>query len=306
MTEALYNSNEEVDVPQLAEHLETSHLPAGVVTKMHSTLAAIGVVAEQPVSVAKQAVLPILPAVSDEKPKRKQSGVPTSDLVLSTHLGDNAGIFPDILALHVPVGSVVADITYGKGVFWRNVDLTQYALLKSDLKLGQCWTKLPYDKASIDAIVFDPPYMEGLYRKSNEALAGGGTHLAFQKAYSNSSTQKPDAPRKYHDAVLEAYLSVIPELKRVLKPSGKFIVKCQDEVSANRQKLTHVELIWAYEKAGFYCKDLFVLMRRNAPAISRLVKQEHARKNHSYFLIFERQDHKKSLAYSNFSDWLRD
>jgi len=105
---------------------------------------------------------------------------------------------------------------------------------------------------------------------------------------------------------LETYLSVLPEVKRLLRPSGKFIVKCQDEVSANRQKLTHVELIWAFEKHGLYCKDLFVVVRQNAPVVSRLIKQEHARKNHSYFLVFERQDHRKSLWYSNFADWLRE
>ena len=30
-----------------------------------------------------------------------------------------------------------------------------------------------------------------------------------------------------------------------------------------------------------------LLVRRNAPGVSRLVKQVHARKNHSYLLVFE-------------------
>lgn len=241
-----------------------------------------------------------------EKNRRTQGGEATSKLVTSCHLGDNSGIFPQILDLHVPKGSIVADITYGRGVFWKNVPKDEYTLLPSDLKLGMSWDNLPYEDQSVDAIVFDPPYMEGLYRKTKEALAGSGSHKAFQSAYSNGDVQAEKPQRKYHDAVLEAYLSVIPEIKRLLRPSGKFIVKCQDEVSANRQKLTHVELIWAYEHHGFYCKDLFVVMRTNAPVVSRLIKQEHARKSHSYFLVFERQDHQKKLSYSNFSGWLRD
>lgn len=285
---------------------DLSHLPESVVSNMKLTLSKIAVDSNQAAVVARQMPLPIDDKMPLQKKRRTQSGVATSDVVLSTHHGDNAGIFPEILALHVPIGSIIADITYGKGAFWRNIDLSKYDLRKSDLKLGQSWTDLPYLDATMDAVVFDPPYMEGLYRKTNEALAGSGTHSAFQNAYSNSSVQSGQEIRKYHDAVLQAYLSVLPELKRILKPSGKFIVKCQDEVSANRQKLTHVELIWAYEHQGFYCKDLFVVMRRNAPAVSRLIKQEHARKNHSYFLVFERQDHRKKLAYSNFSDWLRD
>lgn len=240
------------------------------------------------------------------KIRRIQGGESTSNVITSCHLGDNSGIFPQILDLHVPKGSVVADITYGRGVFWKNVPRSDYTLLESDLKLGTAWDNLPHDDQSVDALVFDPPYMEGLYRPSKDSLAGSGTHQSFQDAYSTGEAQTKKPERKYHDAVLQAYLSVIPEVKRLLRPSGKFIVKCQDEVSANRQKLTHVELIWAYEHQGFYCKDLFVVMRTNAPVVSRLIKQEHARKSHSYFLVFERQDHQKKLSYSNFSDWLLD
>lgn len=72
----------------------------------------------------------------------------------------------------------------------------------------------------------------------------------------------------------------------MLRPRGTLIVKCQDEVSANRQNLTHVEIINEYCRMGFYCKDLFVLTRPNRPGVSRLLKQIHARKNHSYFLVF--------------------
>ena len=87
------------------------------------------------------------------------------------------------------------------------------------------------------------------------------------------------------------------EALRVLKRGGKFILKCQDEVSANLQRLTHVELINWYEGLGFYTKDLFVVVRSNKPGISRLVKQEHARKNHSYFLVFAKDpDAKKRLS----------
>jgi hypothetical protein len=237
--------------------------------------------------------------------RRKARGVATSDVVVSAHLSDNSEVFPQLMDLHVEKGSTVADITYGLGVFWRKIGRTKYKVLASDLKIGQCWKSLPYESGSVDAVVFDPPYMEGLYRKTKEAMAGSGSHTAFQNAYSDGSLTPGSSERKYHDAVLAAYLSVMPEVLRILRPAGKFIVKCQDEVSANRQKLTHVELIWAYEKMGFYCKDIFIVVRRNAPVISRLIKQKHARKNHSYFLVFERQDHRKKLDYSNFSDWLR-
>ncbi len=59
-------------------------------------------------------------------------------------------------------------------------------------------------------------------------------------------------------------------------------------MSANKQRLTHVEIISAYESLGLYAKDLFVVVRKNRPVVSRLKKQIHARKNHSYFLVFQK------------------
>ena len=82
------------------------------------------------------------------------------------------------------------------------------------------------------------------------------------------------------------YLKAGGQALRVLRPYGVFIVKCQDEVSANLQNLTHVELINEFTEQGFHAKDLFVLVRPNRPSVSRILRQEHARKNHSYFLVF--------------------
>jgi hypothetical protein len=128
--------------------------------------------------------------------------------------------------------------------------------------------------------------MEGFYRRDEGHLAGGGSHGAFRRAYSHE--QATEGGPKWHDAVTQMYLEAGAEAWRVLRRGGILIVKCQDEVSANKQRLTHVEIVTGYEDTGFYCKDLFVLVRPNAPGVSRLVKQVHARKNHSYFLVFEK------------------
>ena len=37
----------------------------------------------------------------------------------------------------------------------------------------------------------------------------------------------------------------------------------------------------------YYAKDIFVMIRRNRPGVTRIIKQLHARKNHSYFLVFQ-------------------
>ena len=229
------------------------------------------------------------------KPRRVAGGVTTSDVALSAHVSGNAEVFPQILALHVPVGSTVADVTWGKGVFWTNVPRGRYDLKATDIQMGVDCRKLPYDDTSIDCVVLDPPYMEGLFRKSEGHMAGGGSHAAFRANYSDGKATTEDGP-KWHAAVTDLYFKAGAEAFRVLRPEGILIVKCQDEVSANRQWLTHVEIINEYERLGFYCKDLFVVVRTNTPVVARLMNQAHARKNHSYFLVFLKTAKRKSRA----------
>jgi len=220
-----------------------------------------------------------------KKNKRKSpEGVTTSDIILSAHVSGNAAVFRQVLALHVPEGSTVADVTYGKGVFWHGVPKGLYKVKATDLQTGVDCRKLPYKKGSIDCVVLDPPYMEGLYRRSSDNLAGSGSHAAFRNSYSTGEATK-NGP-KYHAAVLDLYFRAGKEAARVLRDRGVLIVKCQDEVSANLQRLTHIEIIEKYREYGFFPKDLFVVVRSNRPAVSRILKQEHARKNHSYFLVF--------------------
>ena len=218
------------------------------------------------------------------KGKRVQGGVATTDVVMSAFAAGNADVFPKILELHVPEGSKIADVTYGNGVFWKNVDTSKYELLPTDIATGIDCRELPYSEGSVDALVLDPPYMEGLLRTNKSHKAGNGSFSAFREYYSNGD-EKNSGP-KWHAAVTDLYYKSGEEAYRVLKENGVMIVKCQDEVSANKQWLTHVEIINYYEKIGFYIKDLFVVVRQNKAGITRLKKQVHARKNHSYFLVF--------------------
>lgn len=224
-----------------------------------------------------------------EQKKRSVTGKSSTDLILSSYTRNNEEIFPLILSLYVPIGSTIADVTYGKGVFWKKVNQNDYTLLFSDIKTGVDCRSLPYENQSIDCVVIDPPYMEGFYRRNTAHLAGNGTFSAFREAYSDGSIypQKEGTP-KYHDAVLDMYYSAGYEALRVLKRKGILIIKCQDEVSANKQHLTHVEIINEYTKHNLIVEDLFVMIRNNKPNISTLKRQVHARKNHSYFLVFRK------------------
>lgn len=213
-----------------------------------------------------------------------RNGSPTTDLVLSAYLDTNDAIFPRILQLYVKPGSKVADVTYGQGVFWRNVPPKSYHLHATDIQRGVDCRNLPYRNRQMDCVVLDPPYMH-----TPGGTAHTSTHAAFEKHYRNNVSGNQTGS-KYHEAVLDLYRDAGREAHRVLKNRGVFIVKCQDEVCANRQRFTHIELIQMYQEMGFVAEDLFVIVRSNRPGVSRMVRQVHARKNHSYFLVFWKRD----------------
>ena len=217
--------------------------------------------------------------------RRVRNGEPTNDLILSAYADGNDRLFPRILDLYITPGSLVADVTYGKGVFWRHVPEGRYDLLPTDILSGIDCRKLPYEDGAIDCVVLDPPYMHS---------PGGSAHVAspFEDHYRNNGSGNQTAS-KYHEAVLDLYREAGQEAHRVLRDRGVLIVKCQDEVCANRQRFTHVEIMTAYADMGFVAEDLFVTVRNNRPGVSRTVRQVHARKNHSYFLVFWKSDDSK-------------
>lgn len=219
------------------------------------------------------------PTQTKKRARIVQNGLPTNELVLSAHVGGNESVFPQILSLYVPQSSLIADVTYGDGVFWRNIPEHQYRVLGTDIQTGVDCRDLPYDDGEIDCVVLDPPYMHS---------PGGTAHQsqrAFEQYYRNNETGN-NTTSKYHEAVLELYVAAGVEAHRVLRERGVLIVKCQDEVCSNRQRFTHVEIMESYSRLGFIPEDLFVVVRNNRPGVSRTIRQVHARKNHSYFLVF--------------------
>ena len=166
--------------------------------------------------------------------RKVQNGAPTNNLVRSAYVEGNAKVFPLILDLYLAQGSVVADVTYGKGAFWRNVTPGKYELRATDILDGVDCRDLPYEDETIDCVVLDPPYMHS---------PGGTTHtgqMAFEEHYRNNGTGNNtgnNTGKKYHEAVVELYKESGAEAFRVLRERGVFIVKCQDEVMHQSAKI---------------------------------------------------------------------
>lgn len=188
--------------------------------------------------------------------------------VLTAVIGTNADLLPKIFELYAKPGYKIADVTYGKGVFWRQIDQSQYEVFATDLQTGMDFRSLPYETGSIDVLILDPPYMHG----------GGTVKASINDCYKNQNTS--------HESVIRLYAGGILEAARVLVKKGRIIVKCQDEIESGLQRLSHIEVVNLLELFGFRILDIFVLVQTSVPAM-REEYQKSARKNHSYAIVAE-------------------
>ena len=119
--------------------------------------------------------------------------------------------------------------------------------------------------------MFDPPFLVGYTKTKPTGLIGERFHgFAYIKD------------------LLDFYDESLVEFQRVLKKKGILVFKCQDTVSSGKQYLSHVHIINKAEELGFYCKDMFVLLAKSRMIGHNHKNQKHARKFHSYFLVFEK------------------
>lgn len=188
--------------------------------------------------------------------------------ILTARQGSNADLLRDVFLLYVPDGVVVADVTYGRGVFWKYIDRSKYHVLQSDIQEGIDLRALPYAAASVDVLILDPPYMHG----------GKTVKSSINKCYKNENGS--------HESVMRLYTGGILEAARVLKRRGKIIIKTQDEIESGRQRLSHIEIAQLLEILGFRVIDLLLLVQRTVPTM-REQYQKSARKNHSYAIVAE-------------------
>lgn len=195
--------------------------------------------------------------------------------VLTAHTGNNAQVFPSVLRLYVPDGSDVLDMTFGRGVFWKEVPWGLYKLRTNDLATRADtqadFRTMPYADGAFDAVILDPPYMH----------SGGSIKRSLDSCYRNG-----ERGGSWRD-ILPMYLAGSAEAWRLLRVGGVLILKVQDTVVNHRQFFLHAELL---SVPGFDCEDLFVLVQPGKPLMSsRWKRQYHARKNHSYFIVLRKR-----------------
>lgn len=192
---------------------------------------------------------------------------------------DQDKILRDIMRLYLKGQAFDADVTYSAGVMWRKLPqpARKYDINPQtpDTLQASC-NKLPLDNESLGSIMFDPPFMP------THSVNNPGKIKARFTSFGSVSE------------MWELYCNALEEFWRVLRPEGVVVVKCQDTVSASRNHFSHFEIESCARELGYEQLDLFVLGSKRVLISSTWKTQQHARKNHSFFLVFQKPKPKRS------------
>lgn len=164
------------------------------------------------------------------------------------------------------------DTTFGQGVFWKKWRPNRLVAMDLDANkaaMAASYFALPFPDQTFDAVVNDAPY-----KASGTAWSFGSNHDYGIESGIDLSGRKA------------LVLGGIPECHRVLRPGGFLLLKLQDQVYANKVR-------WFTDDATTLCTGLGMrkvdrlefLSYRAQPAGRR---QNHARRNHSSLLVFQK------------------
>ena len=189
-----------------------------------------------------------------------------------TVLTDEREIIRWIMLLHNDSQRFDLDPTYSTGRFWRGLPKPRLRFDIAPQVPGVVCAdarRLPLADNSVQSVMFDPPFVVAPNPKP-------GIIRDRFSCYRNV----PELWDFYRDALAEFW--------RIIAPGGLVTVKCQDIVSGGINYMTHAATIAMAQEIGFYCQDLFILHRQNVLWSPNMANQQHARKTHSYFLIFRK------------------
>ena len=187
--------------------------------------------------------------------------------------------------MHVPNHKIDCDATYSVGNFYKNTNISE-PQYKFDInpqidgvEYGDS-RNLPLDDSSINCMMFDPPFLA----TTGKSLTENKNNNIINKRFGTYPSEK-ELHQFYIDSLEEAY--------RVLVDKGILIFKCQDKISSGKQYMSHCFIHNEAVKIGFYPKDLFILLAKSRLVADwQLKNQKNARKFHSYFWVFEKNNKK--------------
>lgn len=180
-------------------------------------------------------------------------------------------VIKHILEVDFPEIESIADLTWGKGAFWKDasprsvVGLDYYPRLGA--QIGADARHVPLVDGAVDLAIFDPPHQHGVSKT---------TTLGHQADYGRLPSQKD---------VHQLLADTLTEIRRIASEGA--IIKLTDMVEAGRYMPTHMMFAAAAANLiGWPC-DLAILDSGVVRPVRPNQRVLHLRHAHSYFLVYK-------------------
>lgn len=194
--------------------------------------------------------------------------------LIGTVSDDQSYIINSILTLYNNCQSIDADLTYSKGEFYRHVTPPIYKFDKFPLEGIEGVNNLSEtdDLHTIySSIIYDLPY---------NIQTGASDNIGkIKKRFTHFSSLSE---------LFDVNREMLQRAYRLLKDKGILIVKTQDTCYASQQVWVRLFIENEAAQLGFAKLDEFLLIKQGVMG-NRGTEQHHARRQHSYFLVFRKQ-----------------
>ena len=186
-----------------------------------------------------------------------------------------------VLQLYKPVnnlGDIGFDLDpcFSTGKFYEDIEwpITKYDKTPTEnynqVQQNDILNGIPLNDKSVNSVVFDPPFMFGTHGQTKNNIMT--KRFTMFDSWNELETM---------------YKTSLREFYRVLRKGGIVAFKCQDYTDS-QTTLTHCYVHnWALE-VGFKVEDLFIMAFKGGRVWNSNLKQKHARKYHSYWLILKK------------------
>ena len=180
-------------------------------------------------------------------------------------------ILHSILDLYIKDLTFECDLTYSQGVFYRRLEQPMYKFDKFPLSEDVMPLEEAYSlpEGKLRSVVIDLPFIVKP-SSDKESITMKDRFGSFNSVEELINTNK-EMLRLAHS---------------LLRKGGYLIVKTQDTNYTGNQIWTSFLVQQYASELGFEMEDLFILLTNKAIAGRTLIRQKHARKFHSYFLVF--------------------
>lgn len=194
----------------------------------------------------------------------------------------NGEMIADVAKLYIKPNDFVLDPTYGKGLWWAEIEKPlSFKLRARDRKLRPEWDftqMVEFNDNTFDVVAFDPPYV---------SIGGRNNHGMDDMHEAFDMKRTPKTPLDLQREVINMGMLAS---KRVLKPQGYLFVKCQDYISSGKFFDGTFLTQWhAKTVLDLVQVDRFEFVTPKPRPQPKRDRQVHARRNVSTLLVFQKR-----------------